>query len=279
MRLIVTGTAEGQLVGSLIERAPTANAEIIAVGLPKLDMSEPSTIAPALKGIEADIIVNAAAFTAVDKAEMNEALAMRINGDAAGEAARIARRQNLPFLHISTDYVFDGSATRPYREDDSTGPTSAYGRTKLAGERAVIDADPTATILRTAWVYSPFSVNFVKTMLRLGETRAEVSVVADQRGNPSYALDLADAVLSIARQRVERRGEGFWRRRLSHDGVRRSDLGGPRGRSLRRGRAAGATAGQGQAHHISRIPDADPTPGEFATRQFETRARLRRRPA
>ena len=140
---------------------------------------------------------------------MNEALAMRINGDAAGEAARIARRRGVPLLHISTDYVFDGAATRPYREDDPTGPTSAYGRTKLAGERAVLDADPTATILRTAWVYSPFSVNFVKTMLRLGETRSEVSVVADQRGNPSYALDLADAVLSIARQRVQRRSESF----------------------------------------------------------------------
>jgi dTDP-4-dehydrorhamnose reductase len=209
MRLIVTGTAEGQLVGSLIERAPSANAEIVAVGIPELDMSDPSTIAPALAGIKADVIVNAAAFTAVDKAESNEALAMRINGDAAGEAARVARRQNLPLLHISTDYVFDGSSPRPYREDDLTGPTSAYGRTKLAGERAVLDADPTATILRTAWVYSPFSVNFVKTMLRLGETRTEVSVVADQRGNPSYALDLADAVLSIARQRLQRRSERF----------------------------------------------------------------------
>ena len=209
MKLIVTGTAEGQLVGSLIERAPSANAQIIAVGIPELDMSNPSTIAPALAGIEADVIVNAAAFTAVDKAEMNEALAMRINGDAAGEVALIARRRSLPLLHISTDYVFDGAAARPYREDDPTGPTSAYGRTKLAGERAVLDSDPTATILRTAWVYSPLSVNFVKTMLRLGETRAEISVVTDQRGSPSYALDLADAVLSIARQRVERRGEGF----------------------------------------------------------------------
>ena len=209
MRLIVTGTPEGQLIGSLIERAPLVGAEIVAIGKPELDMSDPATVAPALERIEVDAVVNAAAYTAVDKAESEEALAFRINGEAAGEVARVARRRGLPLLHISTDYVFDGAAARPYREDDATGPTSAYGRTKLAGERLVLANDPTATVLRTAWVYSPFSVNFVKTMLRLSQCREEISVVADQRGNPSYALDLADVVLSVARQRVERRRDGF----------------------------------------------------------------------
>jgi len=208
MRLLVTGK-EGQLVRSLLERAPRAGVEVVAVGRPRLDMSEPSTVAAALDGVEADAIVNAAAYTAVDKAESEEALATRINGEAAGEIAAYARRLGLPFLHISTDYVFDGEGPRPYREDDPTGPIGAYGRSKLAGELAVLERDPRATILRTAWVHSPFGANFVKTMLRLGETRAELSVVADQKGSPSYAPDLADALLNIARQRVERRSENF----------------------------------------------------------------------
>ena len=208
MRLLVTGK-EGQLVRSLLERAPRAGVEVVAVGRPRLDMSEPSTVAAALDGVEADAIVNAAAYTAVDKAESEEALATRINGEAAGEIAAYARRLGLPFLHISTDYVFDGEGPRPYREDDPTGPIGAYGRSKLAGELAVLERDPRATILRTAWVHSPFGANFVKTMLRLGETRAELSVVADQKGSPSYAPDLADAILNIARQRVERRSENF----------------------------------------------------------------------
>jgi dTDP-4-dehydrorhamnose reductase len=208
VRLLVTGV-QGQIVRSLIERAPGANVEVIAVGRPSLDMSDPASVAAAIEAIEADVIVNAAAYTAVDKAESEEALATRINGDAAGEIAAHAGRRGLPLLHISTDYVFDGEGRRPYREDDPTGPVGAYGRSKLAGERAVLERDPHATILRTAWVHSPFGANFVKTMLRLGETRRELSVVGDQSGNPSYAIDLADAILGIAKQRFERRAENF----------------------------------------------------------------------
>jgi dTDP-4-dehydrorhamnose reductase len=208
MRLLVTGT-QGQLVRSLMERAPSAGVEIVAIGRPQLDMADLSTVRPALEGVDADAIVNAAAYTAVDKAEGEEDLATRVNGEAAGEIASLARRRNLPFLHISTDYVFDGAADRPYRENDPTGPIGAYGRSKLAGEHAAAEMNPDTTILRTAWVYSPFGANFVKTMLRLGETRKELSVVADQRGNPSYALDLADAVIAVARKRIERRNDGF----------------------------------------------------------------------
>jgi dTDP-4-dehydrorhamnose reductase len=208
MKMLVTGT-QGQIVRALIERAPLVGVEVVALGRPTLDMSDPASISAALDGVEADAIVNAAAYTAVDKAEAEEALATRVNGEAAGEIAAFAHRRGLPLLHISTDYVFDGDSLRPYREDDPTGPVGAYGRSKLAGERAAVAQDPGATILRTAWVHSPFGANFVKTMLRLGETRDELSVVADQRGNPSYALDLADAILSIAKQRIELRAQNF----------------------------------------------------------------------
>jgi dTDP-4-dehydrorhamnose reductase len=201
MRLLVTGN-EGQLVRSLKERAPLAGVEIVTLGRPELDLAERATFARALEDVGFDALVNSAAYTAVDRAETEEALATRINGEAPGELAGIAAGRGLPFMHISTDYVFDGEGERPYLEDDPVGPVSAYGRSKLAGEQAALAANPDTTVLRTAWVYSPFGANFVKTMLRLGESREEISVVADQRGNPSYAPDLADAILAIARQRI-----------------------------------------------------------------------------
>ena len=125
-------------------------------------------------------------------------LATRVNGEGAGHVAEAAARIGVPLLHLSTDYVFDGALDRPYREDDPTGPISVYGRSKLAGEKRVAERCPNSVILRTAWVYSPFGANFVRTMLRLNETRDEVGVVADQRGNPTSALDIADALLAIA---------------------------------------------------------------------------------
>ena len=159
-----------------------------------------------LRAIEAapcDIIVNAAAYTAVDKAEQEPDEAMRINADGAAHVAEAAARGGVPLLHLSTDYVFNGAGDRPYRETDPTGPTSAYGRSKLAGKSRVVVAQPNCAILRTAWVYSPFGANFVRTMLRLGETREEIGVVADQHGNPTYALDIADALLAIAARLAE----------------------------------------------------------------------------
>ena len=125
---------------------------------------------------------------------------MRVNGEGAGHVAEAAGRIGAPLLHLSTDYVFDGALDRPYREDDPTGPTGAYGRSKLLGEQRVAERCPNSAILRTAWVYSPFGANFVRTMLRLNETREEVGVVADQRGNPTSALDIAEALLAIARR-------------------------------------------------------------------------------
>jgi dTDP-4-dehydrorhamnose reductase len=198
MRLVVTGT-QGQVVRSLIERSETHDFEIRAIGRPELDLADPDSIARALDVARADVVVNAAAYTAVDKAEAEEALATRINGTGAGLVATAARAMGAPIIHLSTDYVFDGTSDRPYREDDPPAPIGAYGRSKLAGEQAVAAAHPDHVILRTAWVYSPFGANFVKTMLRLGESRSQVRVVADQRGGPTSALDIADAVIAVAR--------------------------------------------------------------------------------
>ncbi len=196
MRILVTGT-QGQVARSLIERAP-ASVEVLALGRPEIDLADPASIRNAFDARAPDVVVNAAAYTAVDKAETEEALAFRINGEGAGIVAECARRLGAPIIQLSTDYVFDGSAGRPYREDDPVQPIGAYGRSKLAGEEAVAGANPRHAILRTAWVYSPFGANFVKTMLRLGETRSEVSVVADQVGSPTSALDIADAVFAVA---------------------------------------------------------------------------------
>ena len=131
-------------------------------------------------------------------AEAEEAEAVLVNEEGAGHVAEAAARLGVPLVHLSTDYVFDGALDRPYREDDPTAPTGAYGRSKLAGEKAVAERWKDCVILRTAWVYSPFGANFVRTMLRLNETRDEVGVVADQRGNPTSALDIAALLLDLA---------------------------------------------------------------------------------
>jgi dTDP-4-dehydrorhamnose reductase len=196
MRIAVTGS-KGQVATSLIERV-ALEVEVVALGRPAFDLTDRAAVLAGLEAARPDVIVNAAAYTAVDKAEAEETLAFRVNGEGAGHVAEAAQRLGVPLLHLSTDYVFDGALDRPYREDDPTGPTGAYGRSKLAGEKAVAAACENSVILRTAWVYSPFGVNFVRTMLRLNETRDEVGVVADQRGNPTSALDIADALIAIA---------------------------------------------------------------------------------
>lgn len=198
MRVVVTGLV-GQVVSSMIERAPR-DVELIALGRPQLDLAFRDAVLATLRAAHCDAIVNAAAYTAVDEAESEPDVAMRINGDGAGYVAEIAAELGVPLIHLSTDYVFDGTLDRPYREDDPTGPTGAYGRSKLAGEQKITAICPNHAILRTAWVYSPFGANFVKTMLRLGETKSEVGVVADQLGNPTYAIDIADGVLEIAQR-------------------------------------------------------------------------------
>jgi dTDP-4-dehydrorhamnose reductase len=196
MRIAVTGS-KGQVASSLIERAGSG-VEVVALGRPVLDLENRGAVIAGLEGARPDVVVNAAAYTAVDKAEAEEAIAIRVNGEGAGHVAEAAARLGVPLLHLSTDYVFDGALPRPYREDDPTGPAGAYGRSKLIGERLVAERCEDSVILRTAWVYSPFGANFVRTMLRLNETREEVGVVADQVGNPTSALDIADALIAIA---------------------------------------------------------------------------------
>jgi dTDP-4-dehydrorhamnose reductase len=207
MRVAITGS-KGQAATSLLERAGP-KLEVIAIGRPEFDLTDRAAVLAGLEAARPDIIVNAAAYTAVDKAEAEEALALRVNGEGAGHVAEAAQRLGVPLLHLSTDYVFDGALDRPYREDDPTGPTGAYGRSKLAGEKLVSARCQDSVILRTAWVYSPFGANFVRAMLRLNETRDEVGVVADQRGNPTSALDIADSLIAIAARVKDDRSPGL----------------------------------------------------------------------
>jgi dTDP-4-dehydrorhamnose reductase len=196
MRLAVIGT-QGQVARSLAERGAARGFEVVNVGRPDLDLLNLDGAEAVLARATPSVVVNAAAYTAVDQAESDEATAEQINGRAAGRIAEVAHRLGVPLVHLSTDYVFDGTLDRPYREADPVAPVSAYGRSKLVGEQLVAVAHPDHVILRTAWVYSPFGKNFVKTMLALGATRSEIAVVADQRGCPTSALDIADAVLEI----------------------------------------------------------------------------------
>jgi dTDP-4-dehydrorhamnose reductase len=196
MKLMVTG-CKGQLARSLIERASNRpDMELVALGRPELDLEQPGSAAEAIAEICPDVVINAAAYTAVDRAEDEPELAMRINADGAGEVAEAAARVGAHVIQISTDYVFDGRAAGDYAEDAPTSPVGAYGRTKLAGEEQVRAANWRHAIIRTAWVYSPFGHNFVKTMLRLAADRDELRIVSDQKGCPTSALDIADALLT-----------------------------------------------------------------------------------
>jgi dTDP-4-dehydrorhamnose reductase len=197
MRVVVTGR-EGQVARSLIERAALhPSIEIIAIGRPELDLARPDTVFDAITAARPDMVVSAAAYTAVDQAEDEMDLARSVNTLGAAAVARAAASVKAPVIHLSTDYVFSGEGDKPYREEDPTGPRSIYGQTKLDGEMEVVAANPRHLILRTAWVFSPFGKNFVKTMLRLAESRDVVSVVSDQWGNPTSAIDIADAIFQI----------------------------------------------------------------------------------
>lgn len=202
MRIAVTGKT-GQVVTALMERGALAGHEIIALGRPELDLADPASVERAIVASRPDAIVSAAAYTAVDKAESERDLAFAVNDAGADVVAQSAKSLGVPLVHISTDYVFSGALDRPYAESDPTGPTGVYGASKLAGEEAILSTyGGNSAILRVAWVYSPFGGNFVKTMLRLAGDRDEISVVADQIGNPTSALDIADGIIKVASNMV-----------------------------------------------------------------------------
>jgi dTDP-4-dehydrorhamnose reductase len=195
VKVLVTGR-EGQLARGLVETAG-AGVQMVAIGRPELDLADEKSVAAAVARERPDIVVNAAAYTAVDKAETEPALAHAVNALGAEHVAKACAASAIPIIHISTDYVFDGTKDGPYVEDDPTAPINVYGRTKLEGEQRVAKACERHLILRTAWVHSPWGTNFVKTMLRLAATRPTIGVVDDQQGSPTYAPHLAAIVLAI----------------------------------------------------------------------------------
>lgn len=196
MKVLVFGET-GQVARALQLRAPAA-WQAISLGRDKVDLSDPEACACAIALHRPEAVINAAAYTAVDAAERDRDAAFRVNAESPGAMARACALVGAPFVHISTDYVFDGSGTAPHPTDAATGPLGVYGASKLAGEQAVTAAGARHAILRTSWVFSATGANFVRTMLRLGRTRDHLRVVADQWGGPTPATAIADALIVIA---------------------------------------------------------------------------------
>lgn len=194
MKLLVFGRT-GQVARELLRLVP----DVTFLGRDEADLLNPAACAAAITTSSADAVINAAAWTAVDKAETEEAAATTVNGAAPAAMARAAAAKGVPFLHVSTDYVFDGQGTQPFTPDHPTAPLNSYGRSKLAGEAGIRAAGGNHLILRTSWVVSAHGANFVKTMLRLGSERDSLSVVADQIGGPTPAAAIAEALITAAR--------------------------------------------------------------------------------
>lgn len=184
--------------------------DVVTLSREEADLSDPTACSAVIAARRPRLVINAAAYTAVDRAESEQAQAQQINGDAPGAMARACARLGVPFLHISTDYVFDGTGTVLWRESDPVAPRNAYGRSKLAGEVAVAGAGGQWAVLRTAWVFSAHGANFVKTMLRLAESRDHLSVVADQVGCPTPAGDIAAALLRMGAAMEAGQGGGVY---------------------------------------------------------------------
>jgi dTDP-4-dehydrorhamnose reductase len=195
----------GQLARDLEALGTSRGRKLIFAGRETADLLHQSG-AGLIERLRPSAVINAAAYTAVDKAESEPDLAFRLNRDAPGELARACQAHDVPFIHISTDYVFDGEKGAPYVETDTLNPLGVYGRSKAEGEDAVIDAGGKAAILRTSWVYGAFGANFVKTMLRLAASRPEIGVVADQIGRPTWSRDLAEGALTVAQSLIETDG-------------------------------------------------------------------------
>ena len=204
MRTLLTGS-KGQLSRCFRDRLPE-NWELIATDSASLDITDAEAVRNMVQSFQPDAIVNAAAFTAVDKAEAHVGTAFAVNATAVHNLASAARACQARFIHISTDYVFDGTNKTPYKEQDYTNPQSVYGRTKVSGELLALAANPDSVIIRTSWLFSEYGNNFVKTMIRLAGERDNLSIVHDQTGSPTYAGDLAQAIIALLQQPVAPRG-------------------------------------------------------------------------
>lgn len=195
--ILVTG-ANGQLGKELKQLSPSfPQFEFIFLSREDLPIHHFEMVRHYFKTYQPDYLINCAAYTAVDRAEQEKELAFQVNGEAVGVLAAVCKENDCRFIHISTDYVFDGTATTPYKEIFPPHPTSVYGASKLEGEKQAIKLNPDSIIIRTSWVYSEFGKNFVRTMVRLMQEKEEINVVNDQLGSPTYAADLAEAILQI----------------------------------------------------------------------------------
>ena len=217
VKLLVLG-AGGQLGQTVLELAALKGVAALGAKRSEIDITDEAAIGAAIRHVQPTVILNAAAYTAVDKAEANEAEAVAGNVEGPAAIARAARASGLPVIHISTDYVFDGSQPGARVESDPVAPIGVYGRTKAEGEERVRAENPAHLILRTAWVYGPYGSNFLKTMLRLAGERDELRVVADQTGNPTATVDIAEAVLAAAAH-LERGGKGYGTYHFAGDGI------------------------------------------------------------
>ncbi len=209
MRMIVTG-AQGQVGWELTRRAATQGHDLLAWDMAELDITDADAVHQALNASGAEVVINAAAYTAVDQAEQESERAFAVNRDGPAHLAAACARLNLPLLHISTDYVYDGAKIDPYVETDPTTPLGVYGASKLAGDEAVRSLWSRHLILRVSWVFGAHGHNFVKTILRLARQREELRIVADQRGCPTYAGDLADVLLELAGRIAEIDEQNAW---------------------------------------------------------------------
>ena len=196
MKLLVTA-AQGQVGHALTISAKDSALEVISLPRQQLDITDPASIQSAIEQAKPDVLVNASAYTAVDKAESDQATAYRVNETGAKNLALACKQSGIPLIHISTDYVYSGEQTRPYTEDDPSDPLNVYGASKLAGDRAIASILEQYIILRTSWVFGLHGNNFVKTMLRLGKDRDELRVIDDQQGGPTAAEDIAATILKL----------------------------------------------------------------------------------
>lgn len=220
MRILVIGST-GQLARALASTGAAAGHDIVRAGRPQIDLENPTGLADLLAGARPDAVINAAAYTAVDRAEDEPKLAAAINSHGAAALARSAAALGLPFIHVSTDYVFDGTKGAPYDEDDAVAPLNVYGRSKAEGETGVLAAHPGALVVRTSWIYAPEGENFVRSVLALAEQHDRLSVVSDQTGRPTEASALAEGLLALAPRlrsgapggllHVANAGEASWR--------------------------------------------------------------------